>query len=112
MSYKYHEIIKINDINNKDEILETLSFVETDEDFNGNNGEEFTWEEALENGFESSQEYVIDKLRKSDLTGEELVREFFEEWLGNDGYYDDYDIETEMINNKKCVCSVFAIHED
>ena len=111
MSYKYHEIVVINDINNKEEILDTLSSIGTDEDFCGNNGEEFTWEEALENGFESSQEYVVDDLKNSGLTGEKLLTAFFEQWLGNDNYYKEYDTQTYMVDDKKCVCSVFAIGE-
>lgn len=110
--YKYHEIIKINNINDKEEILNTLSFIGTDEDFNGNNGKEYTREEAIEKGFESTQEYVIDKLEKSNLTGKSLVIEFFKEWLDNDGYYDMWDIESNTDKNNSCIFSVFAIHED
>lgn len=109
----YHEIIKFKNVNDKEDILNTLSRIYTDEDFSGNNGEDFTSEAALESGFSSDQDYVIDKLRKSDLTGEDLIVQFFEEWLRGSGYdyYDDYSIKVKMIGKKKCVASVCASHE-
>lgn len=108
--YIYHEIITVKDINDKEEILETLSNVETDEDFNGNNGEEFTREIALENGFDTSQDYVVDKLRKSNLTGEDLIIAFFKEWLDGDCYYDQWDFESDEKENGAYTCSVVATH--
>ena len=113
MSIRYHEIITINDINDREEILETLANVYTDEDFCGNNGEEFTWADALENGFKSSQEYLVDLLRKDtlQLKGVRLIEEFFNRWFGSDGYYEYYEYESDMIDDKKCVFSVCASGE-
>ena len=108
--YLYHELIEVKDITNKEEVLNVLSNVYTDEDFNGNNGEEFTREEALEGGFESTQEYVIDNLRKSDLKGEEIIVEFFKEWLADDDYYDNWDFKGRFVGNNSYVCSVVAIN--
>ena len=60
-------------------------------DFNGENGEDYTWEEALEKGFVSNLEYVIDKV-KSIENDEECVNTFFNEWMENDSYYAEYKV--------------------
>ena len=100
------EILIINDINNRKEILEELRFFYTDEDFCGNNGKEFTREEALESGFVSTQDYVIDVLKNSGLTGKELVGAFFKQWLDKDGYYEDWEIETYEEDNGRVIFAI------
>ena len=102
-------IVIVNDTNNKEEILQELSFLYTDEDFNGNNGKEFTWEVALENGFVSSQDYVIDQLKKSDLEGVDLVRMFFADWLNSDGYYTDWNLEVTDVNGTTVISVAILI---
>ena len=73
--------IIIHDITNKEDILNSLQAF-TDEDWSGNNGEDYTWDEAIENEFDSSQAYVLDLLKKSDLTGNELIETYIDYWLG------------------------------
>ena len=99
------ETIVIDDINNKEEILEILKYLETDEDFNGNNGKDYYWEETLEKGFKSNQDFVIDKLKNSNLNGENLILEFFREWLDNDGYYEEWKYDS-FENDGKTIVSV------
>lgn len=99
----FHSIATIENINDKKEVLATLSIFD-DEDFNGNNGDEYLWEVAK--GFESNQDYVLDTLDKSDLTGEQLVYMYFDMWLGNDGYYGDYDVIVDSFSDNKAVVSV------
>lgn len=99
----FHSIATIENINDKEEVLATLSFFD-DEDFNGNNGDEYLWDFAQ--GFESNQDYVLDTLEKSDLIGEELVHAYFEMWFDNDGYYRDYDVIVAGFNNDRAVISV------
>ena len=107
MSELRQEIITIDNINDREEVLNILSDVYTDEDFCGNNGEDFTWEEALEEGFESTQDYVIDKLRKSDLNGIDLVQKFLSEWLDNDGYYTNWEVDYAEDGDKYVVaCAI------
>ena len=108
-----NEIITIKDINNREEVLNALGEFYTDEDFCGNNGEEFTWEEALENGFDNTQEYVIDKLEKNeDLKGEELILQFFREWLDNDCYYSDWKFKSHINKDGSYTCSVAIVEGD
>ena len=83
------ERVKAGDRTN---LLYTLrNIANFDMDFNGENGEDYTWEEALENGFESNLEYVIDGVKDIE-NDEECVRTFFEEWMENDGYYAEYEV--------------------
>lgn len=99
----YHATALIENLNDKQEVLNVLSTFD-DEDFNGNNGEEYLWEMAQ--GFESNQDYVLDTLEKSDLTGENLIYKYFDMWLGNDGYYSDYDVIVDSFKDNKAVISV------
>lgn len=92
----------------KDEILNELSLLDTDDDFNGNNGKEYTWDEALKNGFDSSQEYVIDHLEKSPLQGIELIKEFFYQWLDPDNYILEYDFRYFEVENKLVFICCYA----
>ena len=99
----FHTTAIIENLNDKQEVLATLSVFD-DEDFNGNNGKEYLWEVAQE--YESNQDYVLDILEKSDLTGENLVYKYFDMWLGNDGYYSDYDVIVESFKDNRAVISV------
>ena len=108
----YHTIIAIRNLSDKEEILNALSCTSTDEDFNGNNGEEFTRKEALEEGFESSQDYVLSKLRKSNLIGEDLIIAFFKEWLDNDNYYSEWDFTASALKGGMYVCSIVALQNN
>ena len=77
---------------NRADLLNTLrNMADFDMDFNGDNGEDYTWEEALEKGFESNLEYVIDEVKDIE-NDEECVKTFFEEWMENDGYYAEYEV--------------------
>lgn len=100
-------ILVIDDINNKEEVITRLGKVETDEDFNGNNGKDFTWEDAIESGCSSTQEYVINVLSHKDLKGLDLIREFFSWWFDNDGYYQDWEIDSFEQDNKTIVSVVY-----
>ena len=96
------------DLTNKENIISVLSNLYTDEDFTGNNGEGFTKEIAIQNGFESTQDYVIDKLEKSDKNGFELIESFLDEWLGSDNYYSSYDYTTTTINGITVIAIAFT----
>jgi hypothetical protein len=63
-----------------------------DNDFNGNNGLEFLWEEAR--GYNSNFDYLEDYL--SDIEdAETYIREFIERWIGADDYYEEYSLRIE-----------------
>lgn len=102
----FHETSLIENIHDKQEVLNALSCF-TDEDFNGNNGEEYLWEVAQ--NYESNRDYVLDMLEKSDLTGENLIYKYFELWTDNDGYYSDYDVVVNQIDDKRAIVSFACV---
>lgn len=83
----------IEDLNDRNEILDELSRLYTDDDFNGENGIDYVSDEAKEAGYESDQEFVIDQLEKTDLEGFALIEAFCESWFSSSSYYSNYDFE-------------------
>lgn len=80
---------------------------EHDDDFNGNNGEEYLWDSAKENGFESNEDYLTDKVLKGIEPNQELAQQevgklidkFLSDWTGRDNYYDGVDFDFVEKNN-------------
>lgn len=108
------ETVVIDNIDDKEEVLEALSNF-YDEDFCGNNNlseqDNFNWTITSELGFSSNQEYVLDKLRKSDLSGEDLISEYLSQWLDSDYYYTEWQYNVVEVNGSYVV-TVVALHED
>lgn len=78
-----------------------------DEDFNGNNGEEYLWKSAKEQNYECNADYLIDKVLK-DIDEDEdldygkvrkLIDTFLFEWTGHDDYYGGVDFDFYDKNN-------------
>ena len=61
-----------------------------DNDFNGENGKEYLWEDA--EGFESNLEYCL-SIAEKESTPKLMIRKFVGLWMGKDNYYLDYDLE-------------------
>ena len=104
-------LFKVNNIADREEILEVLSNLYTDEDFSGGNGEEFTYKDAIEQGFNSSQEYVISILKNSGLEGENLINSFFHQWLDNDSTCTEWIMNSTKVGTT-VVFSVAIAYED
>lgn len=87
------------------EIFGQLS--EHDEDFNGNNGDEYLWDVAREQGYESNADYLIADVLKDveddqDLdygSVRQLIDTFLYRWTGQDDYYDGVDFDFYDRNN-------------
>ena len=78
--------------NTKDGAAGSLSnLILIDDDFNGNNGSEYLWEEAELCGFESNAEYCMWVSEQED-TPREMIEQFISMWMGRDRYYVDYKI--------------------
>lgn len=90
----YYEVI----LNDKDAVAECLmDLAICDDDFNGNNGDEYLWEEA--EGFESNAEYCLSVAEK-ESTPRAMIDKFISLWMGKDYYYEDYDLGTLVIDDK------------
>lgn len=93
---------------NRESLLCALSSIaDFDMDFNGENGEDYTWDEALENGFESNLEYLINEVKDIE-DDEECVKTFFKEWLDNDGYYAEYEVNCLTDTKGRVIAIGFA----
>lgn len=77
---------------NREDLLKALKNLgEFDCDFNGENGTEYTWEEALEQGFESNLEYVLNEIKNIE-NDVDCVEKFISMWMGGDDYYSQYEL--------------------
>jgi hypothetical protein len=91
------------EVDNRESLLNALrSLSEYDNDFNGENGIDYLWEEA--NGFESNMEYLVNEVKDIE-DDEECVNTFFEEWLNHDKYYDEWNISV-IADEKKRVKAI------
>lgn len=64
--------------------------IQCDNDFNGENGEEYLWEDAME--FKSNAEFCWTEAEKKS-TPREIIEYFVSLWMGRDTYYVDYSVE-------------------
>lgn len=83
---------KIN-LNNVEELKAALfNICACDEDLNGNNGIEYTWQVAREAGYKTSAEYLADKVVE-EHEGEhfdDIIVAFLEEIIKRDYWYESY----------------------
>jgi hypothetical protein len=108
MSYETHRTVAQAVVTDKNvgKFIETLDF---DEDINGNNGDEFTSEEALKRGFESTLEMILADTEKKTARykGEKKVNAFVDTFLtmlqDEDGHYDGSEVLVLKIAKNKFV---------
>lgn len=74
------------------------SFSDTDCDFNGENGEDYLWDDTKAAGYKCNLDYTADICRK-ESTPKKALFKFAELWLGRDTYYDNYKVEYTTKNN-------------
>ena len=92
--HHYHEVMN----NTKEEVAETLICLgDQDFDFNGENGIEYLWEEA--EGFGSNLEYCL-SIAEKEQTPKEMIEKFISLWMGRDYYYQQYDVDIIVENDK------------
>lgn len=96
--------------NTKDGVAESLAnLIHIDDDFNGNNGAEYLWEEAELGGFESNAEYCLWMAGKEE-TPKEMIEKFISLWMGRDYYYQDYNLGI-LVEDDKLFLSLAYITE-
>ena len=84
--------------NTKVGVLECMANLQNiDEDFNGNNGLEYLWEDA--EGFPSNAEYCW-SIAQKEPTPSAIIEKFISMWMGRDYYYQDYDIGIVIEDDK------------
>ena len=90
------EVIPILNNRSRESIVSTLvQFASIDNDFNGENGEEYLWPDAKATGYKSNAEYlanlVYDELPKGS-NFEDYANAFAKAWNENDGYWSSIEI--------------------
>lgn len=86
-------------VGNRESLLDALRRLsDFDRDFNGENGDDYLWEEA--NGFESNMDYLINKVREIN-DDEDCINNFFEEWMDNDSYYEKWNVSVLKDTKKR-----------
>lgn len=87
--YKLHHYYEVM-ANTKEEVAETLMcLANIDNDFNGENGDGYLWEDA--EGFESNAAYCL-SIAEKEKTPTEIIEKFISLWMDRDYYYRDYDL--------------------
>lgn len=88
--------------NTKADLLNALisSIEGIDADLSGENGIEYTRAEAIENGFETTVEYIADNVKNIE-DNEELIKAFYDECFKHDTYYSDYEYATLTNDNRE-----------
>lgn len=82
-----------------------LGITDCDCDFNGDNGDEYLWEEA--EGFGSNAEYCL-SIAEQESTLRGMIEKFLSLWMGRDPYYDSYDVGILTENGKLFVSLAFV----
>ena len=84
--YNLHLDMKKVEAGNRGSLLCALAGIsEFDLDFNGENGDDYTWDIALENEFESNMEYLLDQVKDIE-DDKECIETFVKEWCGKYSY--------------------------
>lgn len=87
-------LTKVNWKNSEDVKEALISLCESDCDMNGENGDGYLWDEAK--GYNSNAEYLASRVGNEFQTVEDVMnafKNFMNEWMNRDGYYDDYEMD-------------------
>lgn len=91
--------------NSEMELLDALDNLArlVDNDFSGENGDEYLWEDTIESGFDCNADYVYNYIKVDIEQGyynkysvdtvryANIVEDYLDMWMGHDGYYINYD---------------------
>lgn len=96
---------------NRDSLAEALrNLADVDNDFNGNNGEDYLWDEAHDKGFTSNLDYSLNDAfkKRKDIS---ILISFLGLWLDEDSYYSDYDYEVLYDENGNIKTIALALED-
>ena len=84
--------------NTKEMVKDTLfEFASYDNDFNGQNGPEYLWEQASAAGFKTNRDYVW-SIASEKKDNKDIIETFISIWMNSACYYEDFSIEVMVIN--------------
>lgn len=99
-------------VSSKENLKEDLKdMLEFDNDASGENGDEFTWDIALEKGFKTTIDYLV--VTYTDLHGntENAIKEILKAFLSGDSYYHEYDYSVITIEGKFFVSLAYTTQD-
>lgn len=92
MANVHLQLFKVSTDDLEDVKLGLISLCDCDGDMNGDNGDDYLWEEAT--GYESNAEYLAAQAISKDKTVQEMFTYFVDTWMERDrNYYSNYEIE-------------------
>ena len=99
--------------NTKENVIEYFNNIvnEYDDDFNGNNGEDYLWDIAKDDGFKTNIDYCINKVMKQYEIDNDIVKaieDFFKLWFESDSFFDEYDYCVYEYKDKLFISFAFA----
>ena len=99
--------------NTKEDVIEYLNNIvnEYDDDFNGNNGEDYLLQVAKDDGFKTNIDYCINKVMKQYEIDNDIVKaieDFFKLWFELDSFFDEYDYCVYEYKDKLFISFAFA----
>lgn len=101
------DLVKVEP-NNRESLLNALrSLSEIDCDFSGDNGFEYNWDITNEEGFDSNVDYVINEVKDID-DDLECINKFLAEWMGDDYYYQQYEMKCLTDDNGNIIAISLA----
>ena len=104
-------LFKINTKDLKDIKEGLVALCSDDNDMNGENGDEFLWEEAV--SYPSNADYLAAISISNNETVQGMFEYFVETWMSRDGYYTDYNLEfLEDEREDELIVSFIITHED
>lgn len=100
---------KVEKVGNRESLLSSLKNLGSfDDDFNGENGIEWCWDETVEHGFESNGDYLCD-LVKDIEDDTECVQAFVENWMEQDSScYSEHFVHCLTDENSNVTCISFS----
>jgi hypothetical protein len=79
-----------------------------DDDFNGNNGEEYLWDIAKEAGFKTNYEYTLAEAKK-EADAIKCIQTFLEIWMESDRCYQEYRLNIERKGKKLFISFAYTV---
>lgn len=105
--YLGHGLVEMEKDNFENELYLLLDF---NEDLNGSNGIEHTRAEAIQNGFKTTLDYIVNEAMKYGAT-KKAIEYGIDEALSKDNYYDNYEFSI-LENDEKFIVAVSYIFGD
>ena len=94
------ELFKVKTNDRKDVRNSLISLCYGDADMNGDNGEEYLWDEAREHGYSNNSSYLADYVMANNSKVASMFTDFMFIWMERDKSYYDLGYEIDFIEEE------------